>query len=1120
MTTIHSLPTTRYALRVPFGVILPIVACVLTCHSPLFSQELQLQLAGSTSPSSETVDAKTIEAGLQEVAENGALDETLKASLQDLYHQAQQNLQATQSSRQNADRFELNASTAADRIREATAEIQKQPTAAKVDVSPETTVETIKQELAATKAKGTEASEQFQQLSTQSAERQKRLAEIPAEQTKVEKELETTRDQLAREVPANETPVQTRARMTQLRSRRESLEAKLNELQKELKAYAVTTDLLPLQTQIAQRQVQKLNAQSEQLQSILSERQRDLAADRVDNLRKDLALVPALLKPMARENIEIAERLHWLVTESAKAAQLMSESQEWFEEVKSAKEKSKERLEKVGLTDALGLMLRNKRDEFESLKTEFRPHADLRQRIEKYQISVFELEDQLQDVQTAIKQWNDTPDASRRDAEQRRLLEEREQLLSEALQAQKSLLQTMLSADTNRRELRLVIDEYIELVDQNVFWIRSAPAFSLGELKNVLPATVWLMNASHWQSVGDQLPRGLMTRPIASWGGCLVVLALFLYRPRLRKTLVILAKEATRFDTTFVVTAKALLITAMLAIAWPALFGLIGWLLLANPSSDPFVLGVGEAFVITAIYIASRELMKEVCRVDGLAEIHFGWDEAIRTMLRFHLRWYTAVGGILIFLIATLNAYGDPTVRETMLRLISIALFIMSALFHSIVFSVRSPIFVQTRRDIPESKSYRWRRVIWGVTTGLPLLFAVMSFSGFLDTAFTLGKLLQFSMLLLVSLLLVMALTFRVLSLHYRDVSRRQAIQRRDKKLSAASSAHSDGLAGDVSIELQEEQTADLPKLDRDTRQLVYVITAAAALFGLSYLWSDVLPAIKIFDRIELWNISIGETVEPVTLRDILYIIGTIVAALFAVRNLPSLLELFILRRTSFDSGARYALTTILRYALIVTAAIIVLNLLSVPWTQLGWLLAAASVGLGFGLQEIVANFVSGIILLLERPVRVGDVVTIDGTTGIVSRIQMRATTVTSWDRKELVVPNKDLITEKLLNWSLSNVVNRLTLQIGVDYDSDLEQVQAILQRVVTEHPDVMDDPPPLINFDTFGDSSLNFTIRFFLANLDRRIGVTHEINIAIMRAFREAGISIPFPQHDVHMKP
>ena len=196
----------------------------------------------------------------------------------------------------------------------------------------------------------------------------------------------------------------------------------------------------------------------------------------------------------------------------------------------------------------------------------------------------------------------------------------------------------------------------------------------------------------------------------------------------------------------------------------------------------------------------------------------------------------------------------------------------------------------------------------------------------------------------------------------------------------------------------------------------------------------------------------------------------------------------------------------------------IALSFLKIQWSQYGWLVAAVSVGLGFGLQEIVANFVSGLILLFERPVRVGDVVTIDGTTGVVTRIQMRATTVTNWDHQELIVPNKDVITGKLLNWTLSNPVNRLIISVGVAYGSDTNRVRDLLAKVVSEHPDVLKEPPPTVHFNEFGDSSLNFAVRCFLGSIEQRVPVRHELNTAIYKVLNENGIAIPFPQRDIHI--
>ena len=293
------------------------------------------------------------------------------------------------------------------------------------------------------------------------------------------------------------------------------------------------------------------------------------------------------------------------------------------------------------------------------------------------------------------------------------------------------------------------------------------------------------------------------------------------------------------------------------------------------------------------------------------------------------------------------------------------------------------------------------------------------------------------------------------------------------------------------------------------------LVTATAVIIALAVIWIDLLPGLRILDRMTLWTTG-TTTINPVTLSDILFSLGSIAVTVYAVRSLPALVELFLLRQLS--SGARYAITTIFRYVIGSAGLLFGLSFLSIPWSQLSWILAAASVGLGFGLQEILANFVSGIILLLEQPIRVGDIVTVDGSTGVVSKMQIRATTVTNWDRQELVIPNKDLVTGKLLNWTLSNVINRVVINVGVAYGSDPNRVRELLNKVVCEHPEVLVDPPPIVTFEQFGDSSLNFVIRCYLPSLEKRLLTIHELHAKIASTLNDAGIQIPFPQRDIHM--
>ena len=169
-------------------------------------------------------------------------------------------------------------------------------------------------------------------------------------------------------------------------------------------------------------------------------------------------------------------------------------------------------------------------------------------------------------------------------------------------------------------------------------------------------------------------------------------------------------------------------------------------------------------------------------------------------------------------------------------------------------------------------------------------------------------------------------------------------------------------------------------------------------------------------------------------------------------------------------------------------------------------------------MQEIFANFVSGLIILLERPVRVGDIVSVGGTDGVVTRIRIRAVTIRNWDRQELLVPNKEFVTGRLLNWTLSDKSTRIVIVVGVAYGSDVQRALTLLAEVAEQHEHVLDDPKPLITFEGFGDNSLTLILRCYLDSLDYRLPTTSELHEAINRKFEDAGIVIAFPQRDVHL--
>ncbi|MEE8311138.1 MAG: mechanosensitive ion channel domain-containing protein, partial [Candidatus Binatia bacterium] len=268
------------------------------------------------------------------------------------------------------------------------------------------------------------------------------------------------------------------------------------------------------------------------------------------------------------------------------------------------------------------------------------------------------------------------------------------------------------------------------------------------------------------------------------------------------------------------------------------------------------------------------------------------------------------------------------------------------------------------------------------------------------------------------------------------------------------------------------------------------------------------------------WSIAEADgTSVAITLSNLFRALLVLLMTTVAARNMPGFLEITVLQRLPLEPSIRYAVTAVARYMIAMIGIVLGFAALGIGWSQVQWLAAAVTVGLGFGLQEIFANFVSGLIILFERPVRVGDTVTLGDIKGTVARIRMRATTIVDWDRRELIVPNKEFITGQLINWSLSDPITRLVIPVGIAYGSDTRKAEALLYRCAAECEYVLDDPATTVVYREFGDSSLVFHVRVFIASMDYWWKTQSAMHYAIDDAFREAGIEIAFPQRDLHLR-
>ncbi|MFW5893848.1 MAG: mechanosensitive ion channel family protein [Verrucomicrobiota bacterium] len=257
----------------------------------------------------------------------------------------------------------------------------------------------------------------------------------------------------------------------------------------------------------------------------------------------------------------------------------------------------------------------------------------------------------------------------------------------------------------------------------------------------------------------------------------------------------------------------------------------------------------------------------------------------------------------------------------------------------------------------------------------------------------------------------------------------------------------------------------------------------------------------------------------PITLASLLVFICVFCGLVLAVKLLTRTMEQRLLKRFNLDKGSQYAIIRIIRYALLVLAAVFSFQFIGLSLGGLAVLFGFLSVGIGFGLQNITSNFVAGLILLFERPVKVGDRVTIGQFEGDIIDINMRATTVQTLEDRTIIVPNSQLVEREITNWSYGNLKVRLRIDVGVSYSSDLDTVMTALQEVARENPDILDSPKPLVRFVSFGDSSWNLFIAGWIQNSESYYRVQSDLHCAIVRKFRERGVEIPFPQRDLHFR-
>ncbi|QDT07738.1 Mechanosensitive channel MscK precursor [Rubripirellula lacrimiformis] len=978
-----------------------------------------------------------------------------------------------------------------------------------------------KNRLSALQADITRRSDRRKQISLLQASHAERLAETEA--------------QLNITPPSGESNWSASARTILQQAKMQALAAEPLAYQWELAKYDAeqAVDLPTQKVREAQAEVARNEAELEKLNQRIDQLRKSQAQSRVTDLRVAAGQIDdPVLQQQAIRNVELAEENQDVVKDIGIASARTDAVKQRLTTLATQEERTRQRVARVGLSGAIGLELRKQLSSLPNTRDIERQGSQRQEIMRKVELSRLQYEDDLTDLSKEKPNPNATEIETGIQADH-------EATLQSLGKNYDKYFQQLSDLDFSENQLIAATDSYRSFLNEHVLWIRSNGFFGWTDLREAAEQFRDLLLPSLWADVGRSLWIDVFSQPWLYGLGLLALLLLMPARYRGRNQLLAFGKSAERPTCTeFSITIRAALMTVTMAVAWPAVLMFLGWRLAASPLNTTFPVAVGRALIATGGVLTLLNVVRHSCREMGLAVAHFGWPKRAVELLKRRTRQLRFLFLPFVFLVVLLRELSAINANNALERLaLSASLVILSWALLKILHPRRG-ILAEYLSRMPTAWITRTSNLWSWTIIGFPMLMAILILFGFYYTASELVWRFWHTMWLAVSLVALRAFVIRALQINHRKIRIQTIKDRRAQQIAAqtpgATPVVEQAVTGEA-LTLENEHDA----LRANSEQVLRILHSGLLMTGLLlmwFLWSGLFPAFGILDQVEFWNTerdivveipaddgSMTRTTElrvvPVTLINLIAaaLIGLVTFTL--VRNVPGLIEIVILQKLPLEASFKFAIVTMCRYAILVVGLLLAFSAVGASWSKLQWLVAALTVGLGFGLQEIFGNFVSGIIILWERPIRIGDVVTLDAVSGTVSRIQMRATTISDWDRKEYIVPNKDFVTGRLLNWTRSDQVSRIVVHIGVAYGSNVRQAIDLLLAAANHHPRVMDDPAPSSTFDGFGDSTLNLSLRCFVPNLEGRLDVISEINLAIDDTFKQAGIEIAFPQTDLHIR-
>jgi potassium efflux system protein len=1085
--------------------------------------------------------ALKVEAALKDAEGSESLDEDTKNENVEYLRKAQKWLASAEEYATKAAQYATEAEEAPQRLAQAKAELAQALPDPAPQCAPDAKLTQLEQALSQAEEELNTLKEELkaQEESADSKTQTDRKAELAEQKEAAKAKLQEAEDELKVAASREGGDGMTMARRLELQARQRALKSQIKFIDAERARSEALVELFPIERDLGQRRAAWQEKLVEAWREVVAEYRKAESERQAAEARRIASQAHPAVRNWAEGNARLAESRTKLAKDLEQVAGYLETVQATLADLEEDFAKVTEKVEVAGMTPTVGLLLRNRRDRLPDVREHRKRIKFSGAEMQRAQVALLELENersQMGDLEERIEQviaelggviHQFKPGYL--ETMVRELLYDRRDYLDSLLSDYRSYHDDLNNLDLATRDLLKQIETYRSYIDEHVLWIRSTHRLGQADLSNSWQALRSFMDLGTWGVVFGSTLVNVTSHPLASLVLVLACVGLFVFRRRIRIRLEAVGKRVAEEDGTSIApTLQAFVLTIFMAALGPLMFWGLGWWMALNQNAPDLALGLANGLKSMAAIFFVLELLRQTCRPGGLAEKHFHWQPLATEVFYVSLNGLMLFGLPMLFLVSLIEAHDGGAWKDSLGRMAFLfGLFVLTVFVHDILRPWKGALQVALAHSALRWPS-RLRYVWYGLGVGFPVTLGVLLALGYGYTADQFMLRFGEMVCLVVVLLFAQALLSRGLAVAWKRLMELRAALEYERPAVEHQEASTD-----ASPEQREEE---MRKAGAQLHQLVRAAVTLSFLVGIWFIWNDMFPALQVLDRVELWSTTrmVTETITsadgvatieqapklvPTTLADLMFSIIAVMATLVMARTLPGVLEIAVLGRLPIDHGARHAIIIICRYVVTLFGVIMACRMLGMTWSSVQWLAAAMTVGLGFGLQEIFANLVSGLIILFERPIRIGDLVTVNGTTGKVTRMQIRATTITDFDRRELVVPNKRFITDDVVNWTLSDPVTRFVIPVGISYDSDPTTAHELLLKIGAEHPLVLDEPKPSAVFTGFGASTLDLELRAFVGSRDHFVTVLHELNTRIERAFREQGIEIAFPQQDLHIR-